>query len=208
MYILHQFPLSPYCRRVTALLEEAGLPYESRSVDLSAGAHLSAEFRAINPNHQIPVLVDGDLTLAESNAILRYLCGKHGLEAWYPAAPVARAMVDQWLDWDLGRLGPVLGDIIMNKVFLGAAGDQAAIARGEARLADAAPVLEQRLTRSPFVAGATPSIADVAIASDITQLALAGLAPPTPAIAAWMDRVMAVEGVAASCAPVLGMLRT
>jgi len=117
MYILYHFPLSPYARRVVALLEEAQLAFETKLVDLPTGAHLSAEFRAINPNHQVPVLVDGDLRLAESHAILRYLCARHDLYDWYPADAKRRALVDQWLDWDLSRLGPALGDIIVNKVF-------------------------------------------------------------------------------------------
>jgi len=208
MYILYHFPLSPYARRVVALLEEVGLPYEPRLVDLPTGAHLSAEFRAINPNHQVPVLVDGDLRLAESHAILRYLCARHDLHDWHPTGPKARALVDQWLDWDLSRLGPALGDIVVNKVFLGERGDKAAIARGEARVADAAPVLERRLDRSPFVAGDTPTIADLAIASDITQLQLAGSAPATPAIGAWLRSVNALKGVEASSVAIRSMIES
>jgi glutathione S-transferase len=206
MYMLYHFPFSPYARRVVALMEEAGLPYELKPVDLPTGEHMSAEFRAVNPNHQVPVLVDDGLQLAESNAILRYLCAKHGLSEWYPADPKPRALVDQWLDWNLCRLGPAVADIVLNKVFLGEHGDRAAIVRGEQRLADVAPVLEQRLTQSPFVAGETPTIADISIASDITQLQLAGAAPRTPAIEAWLEKVNALKGVGASCAPMQAMI--
>jgi glutathione S-transferase len=207
MYILYHFPLSPYARRVVALLEEAQLAFETKLVDLPTGAHLSAEFRAINPNHQVPVLVDGDLRLAESHAILRYLCARHDLYDWYPADAKRRALVDQWLDWDLSRLGPALGDIIVNKVFLGEQGDKAAIQRGEARVADTAPVLEQRLAQSPFVAGDTPTIADLAIASDVTQLQLAAAAPATPAIGGWLRSVNALRGVEASSVAIQSMIR-
>jgi glutathione S-transferase len=69
-----------------------------------------------------------------------------------------------------------------------------------------APVLEQRLTQSPFVAGETPTIADISIASDITQLQLASAAPGTPAVEAWLEKVNALKGVGASCAPMQAMI--
>jgi glutathione S-transferase len=91
MYILYHFPYSQHARRVVSLMEEAGLPYELRHVDMAKGAHRSAEYLAINPNHQVPTLIDGEIKLHESNAILRYLCVKHGLNAWYPQELPLRA---------------------------------------------------------------------------------------------------------------------
>ena len=108
--------------------------YELRHVDMAKGAHLSADYLAINPNHQVPTLVDGDLVLHESNAILRYLCHKHGLTEWYPADPKHRARVEQWLDWNQSRLSPAVIDIVFNSLFRrraqGRAGDRPR--RGEA----------------------------------------------------------------------------
>ncbi|MCA6119876.1 glutathione S-transferase family protein [Bradyrhizobium sp. WSM 1738] len=201
MYILYHFPFSQHGRRVVALLEEARIPYELRVVDMASGQHMSDDFRKINPNHQVPVLIDGDLTLTESNAILRYLCTKHDLVQWYPRALDARAQVEQWLDWNQCRLGPAVVDIVLNKVFLGPNGDASAIGRGERRLADVAPVLEARLSRSAHVAGDTPTIADLSIASNLTQLSLADASPKTPAILAWYRKMEALSGVRASCAP-------
>jgi len=208
MYVLYHFPMSQHARRVVALMEEARLPYEIRAIDMAAGQHMSDEFRKINPNHQVPVLVDGDLVLAESNAILRYLCARHDLDTWYPGAAASRAIVDQWLYWNQTRLGPAVVDIVLNTVFLGPNGDKAAIARGQQRLADVAPVLEAALTRRSCVAGSAPTIADLSIASNITQLQLARAAPTSPAIAAWHIRISALAGVRASCAPLQAMLGT
>jgi glutathione S-transferase len=103
MYILYHFPYSQHARRVVSLLEAAGLPYELRHVDMGQGEHLSAAYLAINPNHQVPTLLDGDLTVHESNAILRYLCHKHDLTDWYPADAKHRARVEQWLDWNQAK---------------------------------------------------------------------------------------------------------
>ena len=99
MYKLYQHPYSQHSRRVVSLLEETGLEYEPMLVDLLNAEHMSAQYLAINPNHQIPTLVDGDTRLHESNAILRYLCVKHALTDWYPDDLPARAAVEQWLDW-------------------------------------------------------------------------------------------------------------
>ncbi len=121
--ILYHNPYSQHSRRVVALLEEVGLAHELRPVAMEKGEHLTPAYLAINPNHQIPTLIDGELKIHESNAILRYLCAKHELEDWYPSAPKARAMVDQWLDWGTSRLGPAVVDIVLNKVFLGDKGD-------------------------------------------------------------------------------------
>ena len=82
MYILYHFPYSQHARRVVSLLEAAHLPYTLHPINMAQGEHLSAAYLAINPNHQIPTLVDGDLKIHESNAILRYLCNKHGLADW------------------------------------------------------------------------------------------------------------------------------
>jgi glutathione S-transferase len=198
MYVLHHSPMSQHARRVVALLEAARLPYELRHVALERGEHMSPAYLAINPNHQVPTLVDCDLVIHESNAILRYLCARHGLEDWRPAEPRRAAIVDQWLDWNQCRLSPAVIDIVFNKVFLAPDGDAAAIARGEAQLAQLAPILESGLARTAFLAGETPTIADLSVGSNLDQLDFAAAAPASPNIAAWRARVGALPGVQAS----------
>jgi glutathione S-transferase len=193
MYILYHFPYSQHARRVVSLLEAAGLPYELRHVDMGKGEHLSAAYLAINPNHQVPTLIDGDLVLHESNAILRYLCHKHGLTEWFPADPAHRARVEQWLDWNQCRLSPAVIDIVRNKVFLREKGDKDAIARGEAKLKELGPILEAGLQRDEFLTGATPTIADLSVASNLFQLGFAEAIPPGAQIAAWYQRIGALE---------------
>jgi glutathione S-transferase len=195
MYTLYHFPFSQHARRVVALLEAGNLPYRLQHVAMDKGEHHSPAYLAINPNHQVPTLIDGDLVLHESNAILRYLCAKHSLEAWYPSDPAHRASIDQWLDWNQCRLSPAVIDVVLNRVFLGSAGDQAAIARGEQRLAELAPILESSLLEEPFLTGASPTIADLSVASNITQLGLAGASPTAPAIVSWMARLADIPGV-------------
>ncbi|HET9861931.1 MAG TPA: glutathione S-transferase family protein [Steroidobacteraceae bacterium] len=130
----------------------------------------------------------------ESNAILRYLCAKHGLDAWYPQELQQRAKVEQWLDWNQCRLSPTVVDIVLNSVFLGSAGDQAAIARGRSRLPELWSILEAGLRDTPFLVGARPSIADLSLASSVFQLTFANIAPTGPETASWFQRVSALEG--------------
>jgi len=194
MYILYHFPYSQHARRVVSLLEAAELRYELRHVAMDQGEHLSAAYLAINPNHQVPTLLDGAVKLHESNAILRYLCLKHGLHDWYPEAPERRAAIDQWLDWNQCRLSPAVIDIVRNKVFLGDRGDQTAIERGLAKLPELAAILESALADSFYLTEAAPTIADLSLASNLFQLGLADVALPGPRIAAWFERVGAIDG--------------
>jgi glutathione S-transferase len=194
MYVLYHFPQSQHARRVVSLLEEADLEYELRHVAMDKGEHRSAEYLAINPNHQVPTLVDGDVRIHESNAILRYLCTKHRLDAWYPADLSRRAKVEQWLDWNQCRLSPAVVDIVLNGVFLGAAGDRAAVERGLSRLPELWSVLEAGLAETPFIAGSRPTIADLSLASSVFQLTFANITPTERATAAWFRRAGELDG--------------
>jgi glutathione S-transferase len=201
MYILYHFPHSQHARRVVSLMEEADLQYELRHVDMAKGAHRSAEYLAINPNHQVPTLVDGDIRIHESNAILRYLCVKHGLDAWYPQELPLRAKAEQWLDWNQCRLSPTVVDIVLNSVFLGAAGDKAAVERGSSRLPELWSILDSGLTGTQFLAGSRPTIADLSVASSVFQLTFASITPAGSNIVEWFKRVGALQGFQKSLPP-------
>ena len=194
MYVLYHFPQSQHARRVVSLLEEANLEYQLRHVAMDKGEHRSTEYSAINPNQQVPTLVDGDVKIHESNAILRYLCAKHRLHDWYPEDLLARAKVEQWLDWNQCRLSPAVVDIVLNSVFLGTAGDRAAVERGLSRLPELWSVLEAGLAETPFVAGSRPTIADLSLASSVFQLTFANITPTAGATAAWFKRVGELDG--------------
>lgn len=201
MYELYTSPLSQHGRRVVSLLEEAGIEYTPRPVALETGEHMSPAYLAINPNHQVPALkVDGEVLL-ESNTILRFLCDRHGLESWYPKDTMARARVDQWLDWNACRLGPQVSQLVLNKVILGDRGDKQAAAQAEAKLPEVFAVLESQLASRPFVAAQNPTIADLSIASTVFQLVFAQAVPSTPSIGAWFARVGELNGFRASLPP-------
>lgn len=201
MLTIYKNPYSQHSRRVLALLEIAKADYRTETVDLGNGEHMSPEFLSLNPNHQVPVLVDDGLTVSESNAILRYLCGKLGLSGWYPSDLDKRACVDMWLDWNQCRMSPSVVDVVLNKVFLGEEGDTVAIARGEANLVEVGEVLARGLVDSAFLVGELPTIADLSVASNITQLGFADAVPDHDAIRDWYERVCDIEGFRATLPP-------
>ena len=194
MYVLFHSPYSQHARRVVSLLIEARLEYRLQPIAMEKGEHLLPEYLAINPNHQVPTLVDGDIKIHESNAILRYLCVKHGLAEWYPSDLAKRAAIEQWLDWNQCRLSPAVVDIVLNTVFLGDRGDAAAIDRGRANLRELEPLLDAALSGADFVAGDRPTIADLSLGSSVFQLGFAKVTPRGQRTQRWFERVSAIDG--------------
>ena len=100
--ILHGTELSGHAHRVELLLRMLGLPY--RYVVAPAAVRNTPAFLTLNPLGQIPVLQDGDVTLADSNAILVYLAKRYAPDGqWLPEQPAAAARVQRWLSVAAGR---------------------------------------------------------------------------------------------------------
>ncbi len=93
-------------RKVLWVCAELELPYEHEPWGANGLSLASPEFLALNPNGTIPVLRDGDVTIWESNTIIRYLANKSGADALYPPDAASRALVDMWMDWQIGELNP------------------------------------------------------------------------------------------------------
>jgi glutathione S-transferase len=95
---LYMHPVSTVCRPIRLLAAESGIEMEEEVVDLMSGAHHQPLYAAMNPSRQVPLLVDGDLTLTEGSAILKYLAEKFQLAA-YPKDIKKRAKVNEIMDW-------------------------------------------------------------------------------------------------------------
>ncbi|MBL4602327.1 MAG: glutathione S-transferase family protein [Emcibacteraceae bacterium] len=195
MYKLYHHPASQHARRVQALLEVANLPYELKHIAFETAEHTSDEYKVINPNQQVPTLIDDDVKIHESNASLRYLCFKHGLDDWYPTDIKNRAEVEQWLDWGQCRLSPAVINIVLYTVWLPELDNKEAIKLGHDTMAKLRPILDAGLEGRDFLTGDKPTIADISIASSITQLAFAGASPTESNIVNWMKRVCEIPGV-------------
>ncbi|HXV49921.1 MAG TPA: glutathione S-transferase N-terminal domain-containing protein [Candidatus Binatia bacterium] len=156
---------TPNGHKITIFLEETGLPYNVKPVDIGKGEQFKPEFLKISPNNRIPALVDhepgdggGPLSVFESGAILEYLAHKTG--RFLPRDVRGRAEVMQWLFWQMGGLGPMLGQ---NHHFRGYSAEKIpyAIERYTKETERLYGVLDERLEDRAFVAG-DYSIADMA----------------------------------------------
>lgn len=198
MIVIHGNPVSQCSRRVISLLVEAGIDYQEKRVDLMAGEQYSPEYLTMNPNHSVPVIVDGDVCINESNAILRYVCNKHDLDDWYPKEASARAAIDQWLDWSATRLGPVIRDIVFNTVFAGDNAVQHELDAGHALVPELSGIIEAQLAKSSYLVGDHPTIADLSVASSLFQLGLASVVFDSEHTSAWYEKISAMKGFKAS----------
>jgi GST-like protein len=152
---------TPNGRKVSILLEELGLPYTPHSVDIGKDEQFRPDFLKISPNNKIPAIVDSDtgIALMESGAIMIYLADKTG--KFLPKAGELRYRVIEWLMWQMGGIGPMLGQAHHFLHF-----NQGKAPYAEERYRNEAKrlygVLDKRLTGRDFVADEY-SIADMAI---------------------------------------------
>lgn len=91
-------------RKVLWTCDEIGIAYAREDWGTGFRSTKEAEFQALSPKSLVPVVLDGDLVLTESNAICRYLAAKHGRTDLLPADPAARASVELWMDWQIADL--------------------------------------------------------------------------------------------------------
>jgi len=111
---LHYWP-TPNGFKITIMLEECGLPYVIKPVNINKGDQFAASFLKIAPNNRMPAIIDPEgpggkpISVFESGAILQYLGRKTG--RFYPRDERARVAVEEWLFWQMGGLGPMAGKI-------------------------------------------------------------------------------------------------
>lgn len=188
---------TPNGRKVPIMLEELGLPYEVHTVNLGKNEQFSPEFLKISPNNKIPAIVDhdaegGPLSLFESGAILTYLAEKTG-RFLAPSGP-ERFRALEWLHWQIGSLGPMLGQL---GYFAKRAEVKtpAAIARFTEEGERLLNVIERQLAQTPYLAGTEYSIADIAAypwmlaATTFLKEPLADALADKPAMQRWLTEV-------------------
>jgi GSH-dependent disulfide-bond oxidoreductase len=157
---------TPNGHKVHIMLEECGLPYRVHPVDIGAGQQFEPDFLAISPNNKIPAIVDSDgpdgqpMSLFESGAILLYLAGKTG--RFLPASIRGRYEVMQWLMFQMGGVGPMLGQAHHFRIYA-----PEKIAYAVDRYSNEAKrlygVMDKQLAKQKYIAGSEYSIADIAI---------------------------------------------
>lgn len=188
---LYDFPLSGHCHRARLFLSLIGVPAEMVTVDLKGGAHKAPDFLAMNSFGQVPVLKDGDVTVADSNAILVYLATRFQRHDWLPQGAAEAARVQRWLSVAAGQIayGPAAARLIT--VFGAGLDAQTTIARAHAVL----NIIDNELEGTDWIAATTPTIADVALYSYISAAPEGNVdLGPYANIRAWLKRVEALPG--------------
>ncbi|WP_425086970.1 glutathione S-transferase N-terminal domain-containing protein [Stappia sp.] len=195
---VHYWP-TPNGWKVTILLEELGVPYEIKYVNIGAGDQFKPDFLKIAPNNRMPAIVDPEgpggapISVFESGAILQYLGRKFG--KFYPTEERARVKVEEWLMWQMGGFGPMLGQ---NHHFRVYAPEKIpyAMERYLNETHRLYGVLNKQLEGQDFVAG-DYSIADMAIVGWAKGWERQGmdLAADFPNVKRWLEALMARPAV-------------
>lgn len=188
---LYWFPLSGHAHRAELMLSLLGLTFEKVVVNLPEREQKQPGFLAKNAFGQVPVLEDGELTIADSTAILVYLAKRYDLAGrWLPEEAAPAAEVQRWLSVASGPLvqGPTLAraSVVFRKQ-----PDPAACERAQQLLA----ILESELAARDYLVGSEPTIADVALYTYCAHVPEGGVSlEPYAAVRAWLARVEGLPG--------------
>lgn len=193
---------TPNGHKAAIMLEEVGADYRVKPVDISKDEQFAPDFLRISPNNKIPAIVDhdadgGPLSVFESGAILVYLADKFG--QLLPASGPGRYKALEWLFWQVGGLGPMLGQLAY---FANRAPDKLppAISRFTDESIRLLGVMDKRLGEAAYLAGDAYSVADVAcyhwalVSREGLRGALADM-PDRPNLDRWLDAVGARPAV-------------
>lgn len=194
---------TPNGHKVHIMLEECGLPYRVHAVDIGAGDQFKPEFLAISPNNKVPAITDPDgpegapISLFESGAILLYLAGKTG--RFLPPGTAARYEVLQWLMFQMGGVGPMLGQAHHFRIY---APEKIPYAvdryTNEARRLYG--VMDKRLAKSKYLGGPAYSIADIAVYPWLRSWKNQGIDwNEFPHLRGWFDEIGARPAVQRGC---------
>ncbi|UUX49630.1 glutathione S-transferase family protein [Nisaea acidiphila] len=195
-------PNSINVRKVLWTCAELGLAPEIETWGGDRGSTHDQEFLTINPKGLVPVLLDGDLTLSESNTICRYLATRENRAGLLPADPEKRALVESWMDWQAAELNGAWKAAFMGLVrkdpnFSDSEIQLASVRTWNAQMA----LLEEHLaSHDPYICGANLTLADIVLALSTNRWEMTPMEKPIlPNIANWMERLSKRPGFRAHC---------
>jgi len=195
MLKLYDNPLSGNCYKSRLALNQLGIEYERINVDIFKGEQNSPQFAALNPNKKIPVLVDEDFVMWESNALLFYIGKKYSPNPLYPEDPKIHGLVAQWLIFGKTTIDPNLAMArYLTRFAPPEMQDQQEIAKYRAHGSLALKILDDHLHDSEFLAGAY-SIADIGCYPYV-HLAPEGQIDLSayPSVMSWCQRIQSQPG--------------
>ncbi len=188
---LYDLEPSGNCYKVRLMCALLGLPLELIPVDFMAGEHKRPPLTDLNPFGEIPIFIDGDLVLRDSQAILIYLARKAGGETWLPTAPAPMAQVMEWVMVGENETMRGPGDARLHDKF----GYDLDVTVARKKAARILGLMEQHLSKTDWLALGRPTIADIACLPYV-GVGHEGGVPLTdyPAIRRWIGRIKALPG--------------
>ncbi len=163
MFTLYGMDLSNNVSKVKFAANIMNLKYDFKQVNLMAGENKTPEFLAINPVGRIPAIREGDFTLFESNAIIKYLADSNN-SPLYPRDPKKRALIDQWIDFSSIHVQAALNRIFFNRIIykmMNVPKDENSLAEGIKFVAQFLPIIDKQLAQSRYLAGNELTLADI-----------------------------------------------
>jgi glutathione S-transferase len=186
---LYDLELSGNCYKVRLFLNLIDLPYKLVPVDFLGGEHKRAPLIELSPFGEIPILVDGDLVLRDSQAILVYLARRYGGEAWLPTEPTALARVMQWVMVAENEIARGPNDARLHDKF----GYKLDVNDARTKAENVQKILDKHLSRHQWLALDRPTIADIACFPYVALGHEGGVSLDAfPAVRAWIDRCKAL----------------
>jgi glutathione S-transferase len=172
-------------------LEELGLSYEHVPLGGAFKGLDNPAYRALNPNGLVPTLQDGDLTVWESHATVRYLAAAYGQGTMWPQDARQRAIVDQWTDWTATTFQPAWVQVFWQVVRTPRQQrDEGEIGKAMAATCACLAILDRQLAGSPYLAGATLTYADIVAGVALYRWFTMPIErPETPFVALWYKRL-------------------
>jgi len=151
-------------QKVLWCCDELKIPYQRIDAGLQPGDLDTPAYRALNPNGLIPTIEDGKFVLWESNAILRYLAAKHGLDPFWPTSIETRALADRWMDWYIGTLWTHMRPLFIQLIrFTADKHDQTIIDTAKDKTLAALEILDTHLGSNLYVAGTEFTLGDIPV---------------------------------------------
>lgn len=178
-------------QKVLWCADELGIPYERTDVGGAFGGNREASYLRMNPNGLVPTIEDDGLVLWESNSIVRYLAGKHGLGKLCPADPGARALVERWMDWQLSTVHGGMGTIFMGLIRTPPEKrDPAAIEAARQAMGGVWARLDGYLADRAYVGGDALTMGDIPVGCFVYRWFNLPIArPELPHLNAWYERL-------------------
>jgi len=188
---LYDLEVSGNCYKVRLFLALLGLDYQKTDVDFMAGAHKSSAMLTLNPFGELPVLVDGNTVLRDSQAILVYLAIREDRIDWLPRGAAQMADVMQWMMVAESEIARGPNDARLHDKF----GFEIDVEVARIKAEKITSILETHLTERDWLCGDAPTIADIACFPYIALSHEGGVSlEPYPAVRAWIDRIKGLSG--------------